>query len=183
MENRIRQVRKAKKLTQEDIAKKLNINQTAISQWERGFTVPGKDNLILLCEILETSSDYLLGISDDPVLRNTESKAVINTIDSIMKSIETACSNTTAECQSMTLEILNELLHLLHIRDVRQKTASLQYLVSILSSSTQFIDTCIASSIAKNLETGRIMKNKSLTLSHLELSLNSLSETLLKNED
>ena len=57
MENRIRQVRKAKKLTQQDIARKLNINQTAISQWERGSTVPKNEKLIQLCEILETSSD------------------------------------------------------------------------------------------------------------------------------
>ena len=169
--------------TQQDIARKLNINQTAISQWERGSTVPKNEKLIQLCEILETSSDYLLGISDDPAFRDAESKAVVNTIGSVMESIEAACVNANAECQDMTLEILNELLHLLHIRNLRQKTASLHYLSSTLSSSTQFIDTCIASSLAKDLETGRILKNKDLTLSHLELSLNSLSEILIKSED
>ena len=64
--NRIREIRKEKGLSQLELAKKLNVNQTAVSQWERGTTLPSASVLLKLSSILDTSSDYLLGISNDP---------------------------------------------------------------------------------------------------------------------
>ena len=58
--NRIRQLRKERKLSQEDLAKMIPVNQTAISQWERGVTTPNPNALKRLCEIFNRSSDYFL---------------------------------------------------------------------------------------------------------------------------
>ena len=63
--NRIREIRKEKGLSQLELAKKLNVNQTAVSQWERGTTLPSASVLLKLSSILDTSSDYLLGISNN----------------------------------------------------------------------------------------------------------------------
>ncbi len=67
--NRIKEVRKQKKLSQVELASKLGVNQTAISQWERGSTLPSGNLLPKLTALLDTSSDYLLGISDEPPVK------------------------------------------------------------------------------------------------------------------
>ncbi len=67
--NRIKEVRKQKKLSQVELASKLGVNQTAVSQWERGSTLPSGNLLPKLTALLDTSSDYLLGISDEPPVK------------------------------------------------------------------------------------------------------------------
>lgn len=52
--------RKEKKLTQEQLASKLNISDRAISKWERGLSLPDASIMIELCEILEISVNELL---------------------------------------------------------------------------------------------------------------------------
>lgn len=47
--------RKNKKLTQEQLAEKLNVSINAVSKWERGLNLPDYSNMKLLCEILEIS--------------------------------------------------------------------------------------------------------------------------------
>ena len=44
----------------------LYVNQTAVSQWERGVTNPSTDTAIALANIFGVSVDYLLGNSDYP---------------------------------------------------------------------------------------------------------------------
>jgi len=62
--NRIKELRKEKKLTQMQLAEQLGINQTAISKWEADKTVPETGTLITLSEFFNVSIDYLLGRSD-----------------------------------------------------------------------------------------------------------------------
>ena len=59
--NRIRELRKEKKLTQTDLAKCLNTTTSNVSGWECGKWQPDNDTLIRLAEILDVSVDYLLG--------------------------------------------------------------------------------------------------------------------------
>lgn len=47
--------------TQSDLAKVLFVNQTAVSQWERGVTTPSAPILKTLSELYGVSIDYLLG--------------------------------------------------------------------------------------------------------------------------
>ena len=51
------------------------VNQTAVSQWERGVTSPSPATLLRLCELYDVSTDYLLGRDNDPRPR-TEKKGV-----------------------------------------------------------------------------------------------------------
>ena len=50
--------------SQQDLAKILFVNQTAISQWERGVTTPSPALLIKLSNMYNVSTDYLLGKSE-----------------------------------------------------------------------------------------------------------------------
>lgn len=59
--NRLKAKRKAMKMTQEEISKKLNIHQVTYQGYEAGKHKPDIDTLAKLADILETSTDYLLG--------------------------------------------------------------------------------------------------------------------------
>lgn len=52
--------------TQQDLAAKLFVNQTAVSQWERGVTTPSPSILLKLSQLYGVSTDYLLGADDPP---------------------------------------------------------------------------------------------------------------------
>lgn len=62
---RIKALRKELKLTQDDIAKRLNISVAALSRYETGAFEPKSVELIVeLANIYNVSTDYLLGKSD-----------------------------------------------------------------------------------------------------------------------
>ena len=54
-------IRKAKGLSQEELAVKVNVVRQTISKWEQGVSVPDSYLLIALSEALETSVSTLLG--------------------------------------------------------------------------------------------------------------------------
>lgn len=58
---RLKEKRKAKNLTQEEVAKKLKINRVAYTLYESGKNTPTVENLKKLADLYETSTDYLLG--------------------------------------------------------------------------------------------------------------------------
>lgn len=57
----LKELRKEKKLTQTELATKLNISQKSYSNWESGKAEPTLDNIIKLANILDTTTDELLG--------------------------------------------------------------------------------------------------------------------------
>lgn len=57
----IRALRKAKGLSQQELAVKVNVVRQTISKWEQGLSVPDSDLLIALSEALETPVSTLLG--------------------------------------------------------------------------------------------------------------------------
>jgi repressor LexA len=57
----IKQMRQKKSLSQADLAKRLHVHQTAVSQWENDRTSPDSDLLPLIADIFEISVDQLLG--------------------------------------------------------------------------------------------------------------------------
>ena len=59
----IRTIRKAKGLSQEELAVKLNVVRQTISKWEQGQSVPDSGLLLTLSEALETPVSILLGES------------------------------------------------------------------------------------------------------------------------
>lgn len=57
---RIMQFRKDKKLSQEEVAEKLNVTRQTVSKWETDQSTPDFDKIIPLCELFEISSEELL---------------------------------------------------------------------------------------------------------------------------
>lgn len=54
-------LRKQKQVTQEEIARILNIKQNSYSKYEQGITEPNIENLIKLANYYNVSIDYLVG--------------------------------------------------------------------------------------------------------------------------
>lgn len=61
----IKKFREKAGITQMELAKKIGVNQTAISQWERGSTLPSASKLPLLASILSCTVDDLLRKEDE----------------------------------------------------------------------------------------------------------------------
>lgn len=70
--NRIKQLRKQKNLTQEQLAKRLWVTKSMISAYESGVKYPSLDMLIKLAYTFSVSTDYLLGVNKKQVLDISE---------------------------------------------------------------------------------------------------------------
>ena len=68
----IKNLRKNKGLTQEELASKLNVVRQTVSKWEKGLSVPDAELLKKLAEILETDVSTLLGSSIMPDKENNK---------------------------------------------------------------------------------------------------------------
>lgn len=68
-------LRKAKGLSQEELAIKLNVVRQTVSKWEKGLSVPDAGMVIQIAEVLDTTVNVLLGeeisVSEEPDLTKT----------------------------------------------------------------------------------------------------------------
>jgi len=58
--HRIRELRKAKKLSQQELAVKLGVDRSTIAKWETGTNSPRTDKLRQLAKVLDCSLEELL---------------------------------------------------------------------------------------------------------------------------
>jgi len=60
LNNNIKKFRKSKKLTQEQVAEKLNVSRQTVSKWESGETIPDIYNCCELAKLYEITVDDLI---------------------------------------------------------------------------------------------------------------------------
>ena len=84
----IAELRKNKKITQEQLAERLGVNNRTISRWETGKNMPDVSLYKPLCEILEISVEELINgeKTNTNYLKQSFEKAIINTIDTNEKT-------------------------------------------------------------------------------------------------
>ena len=61
LQDNIRNLRKNRGLTQEELAIRLNVVRQTVSKWEKGLSVPDAEMLQKLADVLEVSVSQLLG--------------------------------------------------------------------------------------------------------------------------
>ena len=68
----LKALRKARGMTQEELAARLHVVRQTVSKWEKGLSVPDAELLIRLAEVLDTTVGQLLGadIPEDGESRN-----------------------------------------------------------------------------------------------------------------
>lgn len=66
--DRILNLRKLKGMSQEELADKVGVSRQAVSKWESEQAIPDLEKIIILSDIFEVSTDYLLkGIESDKI--------------------------------------------------------------------------------------------------------------------
>lgn len=71
--NRLYELRKAKKISQEEAAEILNVTRQTISKWETNQSQPDFDKIIPICELYEITTEELFGKQ-----KRTENKENVN---------------------------------------------------------------------------------------------------------
>lgn len=95
MQNRLKELRKEKGLTQAELAKVLNTNQSQYGKYENGKTNLSLENSKILADFFGVSTPYLLGF---------ETKIAINTNTEIFKQLKSI--------NQLKSQLLSELLDL-----------------------------------------------------------------------
>lgn len=80
---RLQALRKQKKLSQEQVAKRLDVSRSTIASYENNKAFPSADILVGMALLFNVSIDYLMGL---------EKRAVI-TLDGLTKRQETVVTN------------------------------------------------------------------------------------------
>ena len=80
----IKNLRKAKGLSQEELAVKLNVVRQTVSEWEKGLSVPDSNMLISLADELDTSVSILLGETvQEPCVNELDLKSISEKLEKI----------------------------------------------------------------------------------------------------
>ena len=62
---RLTETRKDRGYTQQSIADALGVERTRYTKWESGKSYPSFDILVSICDLLNISADYLMGMIDE----------------------------------------------------------------------------------------------------------------------
>lgn len=73
---RLKEIRKAKGISQLKLALDLNTNQNTISRYETGEREPGISELIRIADYFDISVDYLLERTDNPRINRREERQI-----------------------------------------------------------------------------------------------------------
>ena len=77
--NKLLQLRKNRKMSQEQLADKLCVTRQAVSKWELDETLPDTDNLIKIADLFYVSVEYL--VNEDVYRVESSSKIKLQDID------------------------------------------------------------------------------------------------------
>lgn len=65
---RLQDVRKDHKDTQQNLAEKLHVSLHAVRCWEQNKSDPSHETLVAICRLYHISADYLLGLTNEDAL-------------------------------------------------------------------------------------------------------------------
>ena len=68
LNERIRQLRLARNLSQVELASALNVSKQCVSNWENDNIQPSVEMVVKLARYFEVTTDFLLGISDEETI-------------------------------------------------------------------------------------------------------------------
>lgn len=95
---KIRDLRKEKKMSQSELAKMLAVSQTTVTAWETGKAEPSSSAITSLADYFDVTTDYLLGrpdkkekksveLSDDDVIMTYQGKELSNEDKEIIRRL------------------------------------------------------------------------------------------------
>jgi len=80
---RLQYIRNQRRLYQKEVADYVGTSKSVISNYERDIRDPDTGNLRKMAEMYNVSTDYLLGLTDDPYPLHIDLKTFNNVMDSL----------------------------------------------------------------------------------------------------
>lgn len=65
---KIKELREANSMTQNEVAKRLGITRSSVNAWEMGISVPSTMYMVQLAQLFSVSADYILGLDSRAVI-------------------------------------------------------------------------------------------------------------------
>lgn len=122
---RLKKLRKEKGLTQKELGERLGVKQNTFTNWENGKREPNLSTILKLAEILETTTDDLLGYTilsaNQPVVSLSEID--VANIDKLSMTelgmLKVAIVMEVAKTSRNTKEIIQELIEVYHLNETQ----------------------------------------------------------------
>ncbi|EPU98761.1 helix-turn-helix domain-containing protein [Streptococcus dysgalactiae subsp. dysgalactiae] len=122
---RLKKLRKEKGLTQKELGERLGVKQNTFTNWENGKREPNLSTILKLAEILETTTDNLLGYTilsaNQPVVSLSEID--VTNIDKLSMTelgmLKVAIVMEVAKTSRNTKEIIQELIEVYHLNETQ----------------------------------------------------------------
>lgn len=127
----IKKIRNLRGIGQKKLATMLNLTAASVSNWERGKRLPDIENLISLCEILQISSDELLGIN-----KNNQQTATQITSDNIKKT-ESKTSTQIASSIQTNNELEEDLIENFRKLNKKNKYRSITEIIDLVETQNK----------------------------------------------
>lgn len=133
---KIKSARKAKKLTQKQLANKIGAAHNSISDWENDKNKPDPDMIELLCGVLEITPNYLLISSSDdfsPIEKSIIKK--YRALDDLGRShVDTVLQWETERIEGLQKQTDNKIITLMEVESHRDPSLVLPYWESGVSA-------------------------------------------------
>ncbi len=65
---RIKELRQKNHFTQAELARRLYVTRSSVNAWEMAVAIPSTEKITELCQLLHTTSDYLLGLNEQETI-------------------------------------------------------------------------------------------------------------------
>ena len=120
--NRLKELRKEKKLSQKEIAKEMSISEKTLSRWENGESQIKQEKAKQLADIFGVSVGYLLGYNDN--------------LDMVLKGRGTDMADLPNILVATRIDFLNDKKEIEKLK--RETLASIQFIESIVSTLARY---------------------------------------------
>lgn len=129
---RFNEILEQEKINQNALAAAVGVSKQCITDYKKGRTYPSLDTLILLCDFLGVSSDYLLGLEDDFGVSNNSYSMQKH---SQAKEVEKSLRNPDFLKEFEQDNFFQQFVKLYHLMSEVQKGIFLAYVITTLKKS------------------------------------------------
>ncbi len=178
MKNRIKELRLSYDLTQKELAEKLNLSKSTITSYELGKRLPNGVGISKLEKFFNVSSDYILGLSDDPNISYIHNDVeIMNTINKnwhvLFSNITSSIKKNDPLTQKLMFNILVELKAVLNSRIMsnHQKAISIRLIHNLVTGLTLSVDRAVNYIDENTFDERRISNYKEDRLNDYKINL------------
>ncbi len=141
----IQHLRKSARMTQKELADRLNISFQAVSKWENGDSLPDTGTLVELCDVLGTTTDKLLNGGTETAFERqpmhlADVKKGFEYIEAIGDLFGEECTFYTGMIEGINSKMNIDLLTYLKVPTTREVMYSEVLIQGILSGRSVAID-------------------------------------------